>query len=184
MYISLFDVPPVLPSTAEPNPTQHQNDPPPSIMIQANGDILSELLIAQLLEEDLRMLAQAQEAERVQLDHVLTESKLAARLALDPKGKREMSPFVFPPEEEIDSDAQIALQIAVNEARAESDAAYAQSLQSSQNSAIFTDQQTAQKWAAAERKLMLDVEFAKRLQAMQNEGKDIDSDPSARDVET
>lgn len=42
----------------------------------AQGDVLTDLLIAQLLEDDLKTLSHTQAAEKFQLDHVLAASSL------------------------------------------------------------------------------------------------------------
>lgn len=186
MYISPFDAPPTEPShSRSPTTIVHIHPPPspgpPLAPTQANDDVLSELLIAQLLEEDLRLLAQAQEAERIQLAHVLSQSRLLLPTALS--GSREPSPFPSAADADLtEKDSEIALQMMVVEARLEGDAAYARELLRVQNAGMIADQQAAQKWAATEMKANLDKEFAKRLQRLQEEGRDING-PDMRDVE-
>ncbi|KAJ7755328.1 hypothetical protein DFH07DRAFT_743267 [Mycena maculata] len=138
-------------------------------MAFCEDDMLSELLIAQLLEEDLRLLGSAKEAERLQFDQVIAASALA-------KGRiPKFSGSVGVPVAKDDED--IALEIYAQDARLSSDSAYAQRIQSSG----LADMQYAQKVAAAEKKLMLDAEFAMRLQAIDDEGRDTDQ---VKDVES
>ncbi|KAJ7627525.1 hypothetical protein DFH06DRAFT_1227387 [Mycena polygramma] len=129
-------------------------------MDSCENDILSEILIAQLLQEDLCFLGSAKEAERLQLDQVFAVSARA-------KGRiPKFSEAALAPKE----DEDVALEILAEDARVTSDAAYAQRVQSS----TIADMQYAQKVAAAEKKLMLDAEFAKQLQAVDDEGRDTD----------
>lgn len=84
----------------------------------ARGDVLTDLLIAQLLEDDLKALSHAQAAEKLQLDHVLAASSLAS--GRFPKfSKRGSGP------EPLDGD--FAFEILTADARCTSDAAYAKS---------------------------------------------------------
>ncbi|KAJ7487800.1 hypothetical protein FB451DRAFT_1528476 [Mycena latifolia] len=138
-------------------------------MASCEEDVLSELLIAQLLEEDLCLLGSAKEAERLQLDQVIAISTRATGRIPKFSASTGVS--------EVKDDADIALEIYAEDARLSSDSAYAQRIQSSN----IADRQYAQKVAAAERKLMLDAEFARRLQAVDEEGRDIDQ---AKDAES
>ncbi|KAF7350397.1 RBR-type E3 ubiquitin transferase [Mycena venus] len=133
-------------------------------MMASSGedDILSGLLIAQLLEEDLRLLESTKEAERLQLDQVLAVSARA-------KGRIPKFSTSAPGISGKD-DEDVALEILAEDARVSSDAAFAQRVQAS----TIADMQYAQKVAAAEKKLMLDAEFARRLQAVDDEGQDTD----------
>ncbi|KAJ7048506.1 hypothetical protein C8F01DRAFT_1190188 [Mycena amicta] len=132
-------------------------------------DTLSELLIAQLIEEDLRLLGATKEAERIQLDQILATSAQASGQFSKPSDVKDDS----------DSDDQlVALEILAGDARVSSDALYAQRVQS----ANLADMQYAQKVAAAEKKLMLDAEFARRLQAMDEEGQEMDGVDDAESV--
>ncbi|KAJ7152586.1 hypothetical protein C8R43DRAFT_1003009 [Mycena crocata] len=131
-------------------------------MTSCEDDVLSELLIAQILEEDLRLLNSTKEAERLQLDQVLAVSARAKGRI--PKFSASAATLV------LKNDEDIALEIYAEDARLSSDAAYAQRIQASG----LADMQYAQKLAAAEKKLMLDSEFAKRLQAVDDEGRDTD----------
>ena len=188
MYISPFEVPPTELSDVRAKtmnthapPRAKSPSPPPSLLTQANGDVLSELLIARLLEEDLRMLAQAKEAERIQLDQILSESKFLSSEFAGGSGGRESSPFLTTTDP-TQRDSEIALEMMIAETRLEGDAAFVRELLRFQNAGIIADQQAAQKWAAAEMKSTIDAEFAKTLQKMQNEGRDI-SNAELQDVE-
>lgn len=128
-------------------------------------DVLSELLISQLLEEDLLLLSSAKEAEKLQLDQVLAIS--ARSKGRIPRFSNLTSSSIPP------SDSDIAFQIYAADARVTSDAAYAQSLQLSAGANI-ADMQYAQTVAAAEKKFMLDAEFARRLQAVDEQGMNVD----------
>lgn len=131
--------------------------------VTTNGtDVLSELLIAQLLEEDLRSLSYQDEAERLQLEEMMRDSQPPASKA---------SARNDPPME----DAQCALEMQMMDARASVDALFAQSLQLSDASAM-AGRQYAQKVAAMEKNIALDAEFAKRLQEADNSGNtDVDA---------
>ncbi|KAJ7637178.1 hypothetical protein FB45DRAFT_789450 [Roridomyces roridus] len=132
----------------------------------SNDDVLTELLIAQLLESDVRLLASAKEAERLQLDDALaTSARATGRI---PK---------FSGIGVIKEDGDLALEVYANDARVSADTAYAQRIQASN----VADLQYAQKVAAAEKKLMLDAEFARQLQAADDQGRDTDS---IKDVES
>ncbi|KAJ6631063.1 hypothetical protein B0H10DRAFT_1980669 [Mycena sp. CBHHK59/15] len=131
-------------------------------MTSSEDEVLSELLIAQLIEEDLRLLGSAKEAERLQLDQALAVSARAKGRVPKFSGSVAAS--------EIKDDEDIALEIYAGDARVSSDAAYAQRVQASN----VADLQYAQKVAAAEKKIMLDAEFARRLQAIGDEGMDTD----------
>ncbi|KAF7289868.1 RBR-type E3 ubiquitin transferase [Mycena indigotica] len=129
-------------------------------------DTLSELLIAQLIEEDLRSLRATQEAEAIQLNQVVALSAHAV-------GQLP----VFSKLSASEDDQLVALGLYAEQSRLSSDAVYAQQLQR-QN---IADMQYAQKVAATEKKLVLDSEFARRLQAMDDDGEDMDE---ADDVES
>ena len=113
-------------------------------------DISTELLIAQLLEEDLANIEHGKAAEQLQLNLILYD---------DPEPPQ---PHFQPIVEESETDEDIAMRMFVENARVTGDAAYAQSLYDPFDVASY---QLAQKLAAAEKKIMLDAEFAKRLQA-------------------
>ncbi|KAF7300607.1 RBR-type E3 ubiquitin transferase [Mycena chlorophos] len=125
-----------------------------------DSDVLSELLIAQILEEELRLISATNDAERMQLDHAVAASAQAS-------GRIPKFSKPLPAEE----DQLVALNVFAADARLTGDAAYAQKVQSQS----LADMQYAQKIAAAEKKLMLDAEFARRLQAMDDGGEDMDA---------
>ena len=129
-------------------------------------DISTELLIAQLLEEDLANIEYGKAAEQLQLDIVLYD---------DPDVTRPHSQKV---DDDPETDEDIAIRMLVESARVSGDTAYAQSL----NSFDAASYQLAQKLAAADKKTMLDAEFARRLQAAVDGGENTDA-PDMQDVE-
>ncbi|KIM74131.1 hypothetical protein PILCRDRAFT_828552 [Piloderma croceum F 1598] len=127
------------------------------------NDLLSELLIAQLLQEDLDLWTFAVEAEKIQLDGILTSS---APDTMD-HNMEITCPFVSEPPVD---DGDLALAIFAADARLTSDAAYVESLQLSEEASFVASRQYAQTVAAAEKKLLLDTEFARKLQDAENAG--------------
>ncbi|RDB30352.1 ATP-dependent RNA helicase DEAH12, chloroplastic [Hypsizygus marmoreus] len=131
-------------------------------------DLLSEQLIAQLLESDLLFLESAKQAEKFQLDQVLAVSARAQGRV--PKYSKETLGSITS-----DSDVDLAFELYVSDALASNDAAYAQAIQSETHAIDTVDRQYALKVAAAERKFNLDAEFARRLQELDDSGNvDID----------
>jgi len=131
-------------------------------------DISTEILIAQLLEEDLASIEHGKVAEQLQLNLILYGTLDASQ----------------PHSQKIDdtpaTDEDVATRMLVDSARMTGDAAYARSLQ---NSFDIASHQLAQKLAAAEKKIMLDAEFAKRLQAAVDSG-EMDTDaPEMQDAD-
>ncbi|KAF9788557.1 hypothetical protein BJ322DRAFT_1049631 [Thelephora terrestris] len=138
------------------------------VLPPSSFDILSELLIAQLLEEDLANIEHGKAAEHSQLNLILHDS---------PESPQPHSEKV---DDEPEADEVVAARLLVESARLTGDAAYAQSLHNSFDVASY---QLAQKLAAAEKKIMLDAEFAKRLQAAEDGGEiDVD-DPEMQDAD-
>ncbi|KAH8101927.1 hypothetical protein BXZ70DRAFT_932499 [Cristinia sonorae] len=135
-----------------------------------SADVLSELLIAQLLEEDMRVLTSQQEAENLQLAQSLADSA-GGNGRIPKRAAKEPIP-----------DMDYALSLMVEEARLSSDAALAQSLQHSDDAEATANRQFAIKLAASDRKTMLDAEYAKRLQEADDE-MDID-EPKMKDAES
>jgi hypothetical protein len=136
--------------------------PPSSI------DISTELLIAQLLEEDLANIGHGKVAERLQLNLILYGTPDIAQ------------PHSQKLDDDLDTDGDVATRMLVKSARVTGDAAYAQNLHNSFDAASY---QLAQKLAAAETKIMLDAEFAKRLQAVHDAG-EVDTDaPEMQDAD-
>ena len=133
-------------------------------------DQASELLIAQLLEEDLRLVEEARQLEQAQLAQSLKDSALLS-------GK---IPKKTLPATETD-DMAIALTMLAADVRVGSDAAYAQTLQHSDDVASIASQQYAQRLLAAEKKVALDIEFARRLQQLEDRG---EADDEMNDAET
>lgn len=153
-------------------------------MDQANDDALSELLIAQLLEEDLRLLAQASIAERFQVTQALSDTTPPLGTARKNQGrtvKRSSSP-TKDHVDQVQADSDVAIQLTAAEARLGGDVALAQEFKRLQDATLL-DQQAAQKWAAAEVKLMLDAEFARKLQEMEDDEEEDSDDLDALDVE-
>ncbi|KAI0938557.1 hypothetical protein AcV5_000209 [Taiwanofungus camphoratus] len=144
-------------------------------MVQSNEvDAPTELLIAQLFEEDLRTSFYTQEAERMQLNQALADSALAAgQIPHEPAAS--VRGFL--------TDSDIALEWSIADARVSGDAAYAQVLQHSEDVNTIMSQQYAQRIAAIEKKALLDAEYARKLQDINDTGRaDID-DASFQDAE-
>lgn len=141
-------------------------------MADDDHDAATELLIAQLLEEDLNILARAKELENAQLAQTLTDSALANGKI--PKKVRLANE---------ESDTEVALAMLAADARMSSDAAFAQALQHSDDAASIASRQYAQRVLAAEKKLALDAEFARRLQEMDDDGETDVDDPHIFDAE-
>lgn len=132
-------------------------------------DVLSEMLIAQLIEEDMRMLASHHQAESLQFTQVLADST---------KGEGGIQQVARP---EPPQDIEMAARLWAEEARLSGDAALAQSLQHSDDVEATANRQYAMRLAASEKKAMLDLEFAKRLQAADDDA-DLDA-PHMMDAE-
>lgn len=130
---------------------------------RTDDDLSSEVLIAQLIEEDLQYLKDAEQAEKIQLESVLMVS--AFRSGKMPKFTRNKSST---PQDY--DDARIATEMFLSGAQSISDHAVAETLQLSQEAAFIAGQQLAQKVAAEENKIALDSEFARRLQAANDDG--------------
>ncbi|TCD68696.1 hypothetical protein EIP91_009980 [Steccherinum ochraceum] len=125
-------------------------------------DVLSELLIAQLLEEDMRMLNSQQEAESLQVTQALADSA-RGKGRIPKRAQKEATP-----------DGDLAMRLMAEEARLSSDAALAQSLQHTDDAHATANRQFALRLAASEKKVLLDAEFARRLQEADDE-MDIDA---------
>ncbi|KAF9819392.1 hypothetical protein IEO21_02135 [Rhodonia placenta] len=137
--------------------------------MSGDADVLSELLIARILEEEMLALSHAQEAEKLQVDLMIDESDLLA-------GKGSGKHKAVAQEPISDSDGDLVLKMVIKELRMSSDATLAQALQHSDDVTIIAGQQHAQRLAAGEKKLLLDAEFARRLQAVDdNANADIDT---------
>jgi len=137
-----------------------------SEVLSSSFDIPTELLIAQLLEEDLANIGHGKVAERMQLNLMLFDNPDVTQ--------------PHPQKVDPDTDEDVAARMFVENARVTGDAAYAHSLHNSFDAASY---QLAQKLHAAEKKIMLDAEFAKRLQAAEDSG-EVDTDaPEMQDVD-
>ncbi|KAI0766295.1 hypothetical protein BC629DRAFT_1596450 [Irpex lacteus] len=127
-------------------------------------DISSELLIAQLLEGDLRIVEEFRQLEQAQLEQILEDSALL-------NGATHPHSDTVPSTAEELSDVEIALAMLAVDVRVSSDATYAQALQHSDDAASTASRQFAQKLLATERKIALDIEFARRLQQLEKDGR-------------
>ncbi|RPD65724.1 hypothetical protein L226DRAFT_501257 [Lentinus tigrinus ALCF2SS1-7] len=137
-----------------------------------NNDLMNELLIAKLLEDDMRELENLKAAEEVQLNETLATSALAAG-RFPKKGKSGVLGR---------TDHDVVLDVLQAELHANKDALMAQALQHAEDSNMVASRQYAQRLAAAEKKCLLDSEFAKRLQQIIDDGDDDDED--MRDAES
>ncbi|KAH9849628.1 hypothetical protein C2E23DRAFT_355417 [Lenzites betulinus] len=137
----------------------------------AGNDTLTELMIAKMLEDDMRQLQNARAAEAIQLGEALRASALAAGRI----------PTQIQPVPLWRSDQDVALQAFICEVVANKDAVLAQALQHAEEKNIVASLQYAQKLAAAEKKSALDAEFAKRLQQAIDNGED---ETDMRDAES
>jgi hypothetical protein len=136
-----------------------------------DDDLASELLIAQLLEQDIQELASGKAAENLQLGQLLGD---------DVKPPIVKEKIVQPSHMGTEDDVSVALGLYASDARISSDAAYAATVHAQNSAGILADQQFAQRVAATEKKFALDIEFARRLQQLEDDG-----DPAANggDVE-
>jgi hypothetical protein len=141
------------------------------VLSPSSFDISTELLIAQLLEEDLANIEHGKVAEKLQLNLVLYD---------DPDNPDTPQPHSPKVDVEPETDGDMAARMFVENARLTGDAAYAQSLYDPFDVASY---QLAQKLAAAEKKIMLDAEFAKRLQAATDNGEFNPDAPEMQDAD-
>lgn len=128
-----------------------------------NDDMLSELLIAKLLEDDMHALQNARIAEDLQFHEALSVSSLADGHPIpeDVKVKDQCA-----------MGDDMVLDVLAAEIHANKDALFAQALLHAEGSSIAASRQYAQQLAAAEKKCALDNEFAKRLQQAIDDGGD------------
>ncbi|KAL7284060.1 hypothetical protein ACG7TL_001337 [Trametes sanguinea] len=132
------------------------------LQVAQNQDLLTEQLIARLLEDDLQDMENARAAEALQLSETFRVSALAA--GRFPKNVQAVKTDP--------SDEDLAMEVLAAEIIASKDALIAQELQHAEESDLTASRQYAQKLAAAERKCALDAEFAKRLQDAFDDGND------------
>ncbi len=141
----------------------------------ANPDMLTELLIAKLLEDDMRSIENTRAAEEFQFHEALNSSVLAAgRLPKKLQPQSGTNPVR-------QTDHDLAMDVLAAEINANKDALIAQALQHADDRNMAVSRQYAQKLAAAEKKYLLDAEFAKRLQQEFDEGED--DEQAVRDAE-
>ncbi|KAH7926264.1 hypothetical protein BV22DRAFT_1009547 [Leucogyrophana mollusca] len=146
-------------------------------------DLSSELLVAQLLEQDLLNLRYAQEAEKLQLEAVISVSALkSGKLPKFSKNKKAGNVIAANASVITSDDADIAMELFLADARTGGDRAFAESLQVAQDASVITGRHFAQKLAAEEKKFLLDAEFARRLQNANDNG-ELDMD-SVKDAES
>ncbi|KAI0747012.1 hypothetical protein C8Q80DRAFT_812908 [Daedaleopsis nitida] len=149
------------------------------VAIHPNNDMLNELLIAKLLEDDMRESENTRTAEELQLKEALASSALAAgRFPRKVNGGRQSGGFI------VRDDQDVVFDILAAEINANKDAIMAQTLQHAEDSNMTASRQYAQRLAAAEKKCLLDAEFARRLQQSIDNGEDEDSDIDVRDAES
>lgn len=141
------------------------------VLTTPNNDLVNELLIAKLLEDDMRELESLRAAEELQLNETLATSALAAG-RFPKKAKSGVLGH---------TDYDVVLDVLQAEINANKDALMAQALQHADDSNMAASRQYAQRLAAAEKKCLLDTEFAKRLQQAIDDGEDNDND--MRDAE-
>ncbi|KAM5533573.1 hypothetical protein V8D89_012789 [Ganoderma adspersum] len=141
-----------------------------------NPDMLTELLIAKLLEEDMLSIETMRAAEELQFHEALNSSALAAG----------HFPKKFQPASGTNAvrqtDHDFAMGVLAAEINANKDALMAQALQHAEDSNMAAGRQYAQKLAAGEKKSLLDAEFAKRLQQQFDDGQD--DEGALRDAES
>ncbi|KAI0066084.1 hypothetical protein BV25DRAFT_1868368 [Artomyces pyxidatus] len=136
-------------------------------------DLSSQMLIAQLLEEEMQKLTSAEFAENLQVKEALQSD------GNQTKGKR----YISPSPDIVDEDLQMALQLSAHDARISSDAALAAKVQQDDDADFRASYHYAQQVAASENKFALDAEFARSLQKMDEIGtQDID-DPMMQDAD-
>ena len=134
-----------------------------------NNDLLSEMLIAELLEEDMVILGSARAAEDMQMKEALNSS---STLATGRFPKKQKSATTLSKGSDHSDTVLTTLAAEISAAK---DALLAQSMQHAEDSNMAASRQYAQKLAASEKKSMLDAEFAKRLQQAIDDGEDIDT---------
>ena len=110
-------------------------------MADVTNELLSEQCIAQILENDLRLLESVKQAEKLQLDNVVAVSAQA-------QGGR-IPEFSQAPQPELD--VNLAFETYLSDARTSNDGAYAQLIQNEIQAKITQDWQYAQRVSAAER---------------------------------
>ncbi|KZP22010.1 hypothetical protein FIBSPDRAFT_787821 [Athelia psychrophila] len=135
-------------------------------------DYQSELAVFKFLEDDLRSIALANEAQKLHLAEIAAAT--APRTVTE--SKHEHEPQL--------SDEEIALQLFASESHLALDRAYAELLHS-EDASFAISMQAAQRLAAADQKARIDNEFAKKLQATLdqdvngNHDHDVDADSSS-----
>ncbi|KAA1473977.1 hypothetical protein DENSPDRAFT_840520 [Dentipellis sp. KUC8613] len=149
-----------------------------SVDDSASADALSQALIAQLLEEEMKDMTSARFAERLQLSEAMQK----------PNGKGKQGEASMPLVNDTTKDVEMddfayALQVIADDTRVSSDAVFAAKMQLDNDASFMAGHQYAQQVAAAEKKILLDAEFARKLQDAHDSGqKDLD-DESMKDAD-
>lgn len=124
-------------------------------------DIASQILNAELLNDELNDRLSSQYAEQLQANELSAVELHEGGTAATPK------PEVVAPAVD---DFEMALRLSASDTRACGDAALAAKYQLHLDASYTAGRQYAQQVAAAEAKLILDAEYAKRVQAAYDDG--------------
>lgn len=123
-------------------------------------DIASQMLIAELLNEELNDRLSSQYAEQLQANELSAIELHEGGTAATPQ------PEVVVPVD----DFELALRLSASDTRACGDAALAAKYQLHLDANFTAGRQYAQQVAAAEAKIILDAEYARRVQAAYDNG--------------
>lgn len=124
-------------------------------------DAASQLLIAELLNDELNERLSYQYAEQLQA-HELSEAELHESEMPTTSQPKAVAPVV--------DDFEMALRLYAADSRASGDAALAATHQLHLDANFTAGRQYAQQVAAAETKLALDAEYARQIQAAYDDG--------------
>ncbi|THH15651.1 hypothetical protein EW146_g4847 [Bondarzewia mesenterica] len=131
-------------------------------------DVSTQLLIAQLLDEELNDMSSAHLAESLQMGDALRTSSLSSDVQFEEKGGdkgKPKTPIGREVESAMDEDFQLAHELLAQDARISSDAALAAKMQLDNDASIMSD-----------------AEFARKIQDADENGFDID-DPKMKDAD-
>ncbi|KAI0053773.1 hypothetical protein FA95DRAFT_1586011 [Auriscalpium vulgare] len=129
----------------------------------SSNDFLSQMLIAQLLEQDALTASSGQYAEQLLLEDALQASRGSVSEPSSPTLPDNNLP-------DVDEDFRMALELVARDAFLAGDAELAEKMQSDANTTFTMDYQYAQQLAAGEKKFAVDLEFARSLQKAQEVG--------------
>lgn len=124
-------------------------------------DIASQMLIAELLNDELNDRLSSQYAEHLQANELSAVEPHEGGTTASSQPE-----FVVPPVD----DFELALRFSASDTRACGDAALAAKYQLHLDANFTAGRQYAQQVAAAEAKLILDAEYARRVQAAYDDG--------------